>query len=239
MKSATAAWDPAWFEAPGAIAERSTLAWRGVEAQHVVSTMRLVDHPDEQALLEQLLDDSKPALPRAARGLHYLLSTPFRYAPVHASRFRPPRSKGQWYGGESLYGACAEVAYWRQRFVMDSEGLRDQELLTEHTFFQGVLEGVSIDLSAEPWVQAQAQWTHHSDYSQPHAVARAAQARGVMWLRYESVRAPGQLCAVAFVPQCLSEPAGGLDGTKQTWHCKATRERVMLTRGRESYVWAY
>src|SRR5690606_34600079 len=77
-------WRAEWFEAEGAIAPRQTLAWRGVEAQHVVSTMRLVDHPDEQALLEQLLDDSKPALPRAARGLHYLLSTPFRYAPVHA-----------------------------------------------------------------------------------------------------------------------------------------------------------
>lgn len=233
------AWDPLWFEAAGAIAPRHTLAWRGVEAQHVVSTMRLVDHPDEQALLEQLLEGSKPALPPAARGLHYLLATPFRYAPMHASRFRPARSKGQWYGAEALIAACAEVAYWRHRFVIDSEGLREQELLTEHTFFQGALQGVSIDLSAEPWLKAQAQWTHDSDYSQPHAVARAALARGALWLRYESVRAPGQHCAVAFVPQCLSEPPGGLDGTKQTWHCKATRQRVMLTRGRERYVWDY
>lgn len=41
------------------------------------------------------------------------------------------------------------------------------------------------------------------------------------------------------VPQRLSEPAVGRDRTEQTWHCKATRERVMLMRGRESYVWAY
>jgi hypothetical protein len=50
-----------------------------VEAQHVVSTMRLVDSAAEQDLLEQLLEGSKPALPPAARPLHYLLATPFRY----------------------------------------------------------------------------------------------------------------------------------------------------------------
>ena len=38
----------------------SGVCWRVVEAQHVVSTMALVDTLAEQALLEQLLDDSKP-----------------------------------------------------------------------------------------------------------------------------------------------------------------------------------
>ena len=37
--------------------------WRVVEAQHVVSTMALVDTLEEQALLEQVLDESKPAVP--------------------------------------------------------------------------------------------------------------------------------------------------------------------------------
>ena len=53
--------------------------WRVVEAQHVVSTMSLVDTLEEQALLEQVLDDSKPAVPEDCRNLHYLLFTPFRY----------------------------------------------------------------------------------------------------------------------------------------------------------------
>ena len=56
----------------------------------MVSTMALVDTLEEQALLEQLLDDSKPSVPLECRGLHYLLFTPFRYgAPYpHGSRFR-------------------------------------------------------------------------------------------------------------------------------------------------------
>ena len=57
--------DLAWFD--GAVAPRRMLAWRGVEAQHVVSTMRLVDTPAEQDLLEQLLEGSKPPVPATPR----------------------------------------------------------------------------------------------------------------------------------------------------------------------------
>jgi hypothetical protein len=44
---------------------------------------------------------------------------------------------------------------------------------------------------------------------------------------------------VVFDPACLAEPAGGLDKTLQTWHCKATRASVMFTRGRERYEWTF
>jgi len=231
------AWDAAWFDA--SIAVREQLAWRGVEAQHVVSTMRLVDTPTEQDLLEQLLEGSKPPLPTTARPQHYLLTTPFRYNPAHASRFRKPHAKGQWYGAQALVAACAEVAWWRHRFILDSAGLLDQVLLTEHTFFQAAIRGRSIDLMAEPWVQARATWIHSDDYHATHALADAAQERGLQWLGYESARAPGQRCAVVFDPDALSEPPGGLDATMQTWHCKATRQSVMFTRGRERHVWGF
>src|SRR5205823_11035591 len=52
--------------------------WRVVEAQHTASTMRLTDSLEEQASLDLVLEESKPALPPAARRLHYLLATPFR-----------------------------------------------------------------------------------------------------------------------------------------------------------------
>ena len=62
--------------------------WRVVEAQHTASTMRLTDSLEEQALLEAVLEESKPALPEAVRRLHYLLATPYRYRPHVGSRFR-------------------------------------------------------------------------------------------------------------------------------------------------------
>ena len=231
------AWDSRWFD--GSITVRSMHAWRGVEAQHVVSTMRLVDTPEEQDLLESLLEGSKPALPHTARPKHYLLITPFRYNPAHASRFRPPRSKGQWYGAESIYGACAEVAYWRHRFIIDSTGLQDEVLLTEHSFFRARIEGTSIDLMSEPWVGARAAWTHGSDYSATHAVAAAAREREVQWLGYESARAPTARCAVVFDPDCLFEPGASLDRTIQRWACKASRKSVMLAGNGQSFVWNF
>lgn len=230
-------WQPGWFD--GAVASARMLAWRGVEAQHVVSTMRLVDTPQEQDLLEQLLEASKPPTPASARQQHYLLTTPFRYRPMHASRFRPARTPGQWYGGETLHAACAEVAYWRHRFIADSEGLHGQVLLTEHSFFQAQLSGPCIDLTAEPWLYNRAAWTHPSDYSATHAVAAEAQAHGAQWLRYESARAPGEACAVAFQPACLSEPAAGLERTMQTWRCKATQQSVLFTGNAGSFYWEF
>lgn len=233
------AWDPGWFDMAGAIANRTLTLWRGVEAQHVVSTMRLVDTPAEQDLLEELLERSKPPMPVAAQPKHYLLATPFRYSPAHPSRFRPANSRGQWYGAQNVYAACAEVAYWRHRFILDSATMLDQVLLTEHSFFQAVIEGASVDLMAPPWVQAREGWTHGSDYSANHAVAAEAQRRQVQWLSYESVRAPGERCAVAFDVDSLYEPRQGLDPTIRRWVCKATRNSVMLACEQDTFVWQF
>jgi hypothetical protein len=66
--------------------------WRLVEAQHRVSTMKLVDTLPEQRLLESTLDATKPPLPPECHHLHYLFSTPFRYG----RRIRPdPAFVGQ------------------------------------------------------------------------------------------------------------------------------------------------
>ena len=77
-------WRDEWFATP--LRSASALLWRGVEAQHRVATLRLVDSLDDQATLERLLEASKPPLPPAAEGLHYLLATPFRYRSPHGSR---------------------------------------------------------------------------------------------------------------------------------------------------------
>src|SRR5258708_17153454 len=114
--------------APGAV-ESATLRarrrlWRAVEAQHIASTLRLVTNVEEQLLLERLLDRSKPPLPAEATDLHYLLSTPFRYASPIGSRFRAPADSGHWYGAEAQRTACAELGFWRWRFFIDTDALQ-------------------------------------------------------------------------------------------------------------------
>ena len=89
-------------------------AWRLVEAQHVVSTLSLVDNLDEQNLLEDILEDTKPPVPAECRHLDYLLSTPFHYRPnPYGSRFRKAGlTPGIWYGAEQPETAVAEMVFY-------------------------------------------------------------------------------------------------------------------------------
>ena len=211
-------------------------AWRGVEAQHVVSTMRLVDTLAEQAELERLLENSKPVVPAAAQGQHYLLSTPFRYRPLHGSRFRKAGTLGVWYGAATLRTAAAEVAYWRWRFLMDSAALAQQALHTVHTFFEAQVQGRAIDLCQPPWLSNQAAWAHSSDYSATQALAAAAHQHAVQWLRYASARDPAGVCAAVLDVQAL---AVAHPMSQQTWHCKTTRSTVLLVHGPDRYSWDF
>ena len=54
------AWETAWLH-HAKPAQRDL--WRGVEAQHQVATMRLVDTVDEQLALEEIIEASKPPIP--------------------------------------------------------------------------------------------------------------------------------------------------------------------------------
>jgi RES domain len=221
---AAQAWRDEWLAPAPRVA--GALLWRGVEAQHRVAMLRLIDTLAEQAELERLLEASKPPLPPAAAGQHYLIATPFRYRSPHASRFRAANEPGVWYGAKAVRTACIEVAYWRWRFLMDSEGLRDGELVTEHTLFQARVRGRVIDLSREPWARAADAWTQRDDYRACQSLARAARAAGrVQWIRYASVRDAGGICAAVFEAACLALPE---PLAMQSWVCKVTRGRALM-----------
>lgn len=217
-------WSPRWFR-PAASGKADL--WRAVEAQHVISTMRLVDSAAEQELLEQLLERSKPPLPVEARGLVFLLSTPFRYVSAWPSRFRRAGEPGIWYGADKVETACAEVGYWRWRFLMDSDGLRDRRLFVEFTVFEARIAGVVVDLTKPPWVRAKTLWTNPSDYTACHEMAAAARERGVQWIRYASVRDPAHgFCGAALDPSALSLPRPTV---QQTWAARAQADMVAFS----------
>lgn len=219
------AWKAAWFET--GVRTKTAQLWRGVEAQHVVSTMRLADNAAEQRVLEELLEASKPAPPPEALGRHYLLFTPFRYRSPIASRFRQPHEPGVWYGAEELRTACGEVAYWKWRFLMESDALRDAALHTEHTFFRARVRGSCADLTAAPWKAAARAWTDPRDFASCQELGAEARSRDVAWIRYQSVRVAGGHCGAV-----LKAPALALDSgyEQQTWACKTTPDSVWLQR---------
>ena len=206
-------------------------AFRMVETQHIAATMRLVDSAAEQDVLEHMLDASKPPLPPEAQGTHYLLAAPFRYLPPTGSRFRSTHMPGIWYGADDPYCACAEIAYWRQRFLLDSAGLITQHLSTDHSLYEAAVQGRAIDLQSPPWSQAEAHWKHPTDYTETQKLGALVRAAGnVAWIRYASVRAPGHACAAVFDPRSLTLLTP--EGRYEQWHCHTTRDRVTLSNGR-------
>jgi RES domain-containing protein len=222
-------WKAAWLDRSKSV---SAELWRGVEAQHVVSTMRLADNAAEQRVLEDLLETSKPPLPPGAEHRHYLLATPFRYRSPVATRFRRAQDPGVWYGAEELRTACAEVGYWKWRFLMDSEALAKSALHTQHTFFKAKARGRCTDLTASPWKAAARAWTHPGDFRECQALAAAARSQGLAWIRYAAVRAQGFCGAVLkFEALSLAEPF-----EQQTWACKTAATGAWLQRaGGERY----
>lgn len=197
--------------------------WRIVEAQHRISTNRLAAGADDQVLLEQLVEEVKPVLPAAARHLHYLLATPFRYGHKNSSRFRRAGEKpGIFYAAESVATALAETAYWRLRFYSRSPGFRPPSTTVEHSAIS-VTVAVErlLDLCAPPYQAAAALWMDPDDYSACQTFAAGARAIDAQAIRYASARDPRHRANVAlFDPAVFRDP---VPKNAQTWHFRFER----------------
>ena len=203
--------------------------WRAVEAQHVVATLALVDSLAEQEVLEAVLEKSKPPVPMPATGYDYLLYTPFRYPPPrHGSRFRGYSDPGVWYGAEAVRTSCAELGYWRWRFVTDSRGLTRLDGVP-HTVFQTIAQGSAVDLRAEPFVRDKSAWASQDDYGACQALARSARSAEARIIRYESVRDPERGgCAAAL--DCSALDCNGGVRQRQIWFLTIDPQRASWVR---------
>ena len=209
--------------------------WRAVEAQHIASTLRLVASVEEQAVLESVLEGSKPNVPVEAAPLHFLLATPFRYTSPIGSRFRAPSDPGIWYGAERERTACAELGFWRWRFLMDSAAL---EALgpAPQTVFRAGIDGQLVDLTDAPFKRARADWTDPQDYRATQGFARVAREAGIDAIRYESVRDPQHGGAVAVLTPTCFKPVKPLE--QHTWFLTVRREAAIWQREGESFEFA-
>lgn len=202
--------------------------WRAVEAQHRVSTMVLVDTLDEQALLESILDESKPGLADGQQEMHYLLFTPFRYPPLpNGSRFRGPFDPGVFYGADEIPTACAELGYWRWRLLMDSPALTSIAPVPQTLFRTGVA-GSTIDCRVPPLSRRRKAWTDPHDYTACQKLARDARQAGVQIIRYQSVRDPDSRgCAAVLTHHAFTSRT---PKESQAWTLAVFRHRVFWRR---------
>jgi len=213
------------------------LTWRVVEAQHVASTMKIVDASAEQEILESLLEASKPALPATTEGLDYLLATPFRYPPAtHGSRFRSVSDPGVFYSAATVRTACAELGYWRWRFLQDAEDL-DRIGPVAHTAFRSALRTVAVDLRKAPFSTYAVSWTHPTDYGATQSFARLARDAGVGAILYTSVRDPQpSWCVAVLTPNAFSSKRPL--PSQQIWWLAVHRQGVTWRRDQEVIAFA-
>lgn len=203
---------------------------RLVESQEQVATSTLVDDLAEQALLEDLLDATKPAVPPQAAGLHYLLSTPFRYPPLrHGSRFGGRFEPSLFYGARVLETVLAEAAYYRFVFWTGmATPPASRRLVTQHALLRARYRGQrGVNLSEPPCAGYAEVLTHPSDYGPTQALGRALREAGVDAFEFSSARDPGRGLNVAlFAPTALvSRRPLGL----QPWLCETRADQVSFS----------
>lgn len=171
----------------------SATVHRVVESQTLISTRKLVDSDDEQAVLEALVESVKPALPStpAFEGLHYLLATPFRHPPLrHGSRFGARMEPSLFYGSLALRTAFAEVAYYRFLFLSATAAKLDL-VTTELTAFTVPFRARrGVDLTAPAFASIDARVHSKTSYATSQPLGAAMRAAGVQAFLFRSARDP-------------------------------------------------
>ena len=214
--------------------------WRCVEAQHVVSTLQLVDTLDEQRLLEDILEETKPPVPPECEGLHYLYMTPFRYGLYpNGSRFRKAGpTPGVYYVSEAPSTAIIETAFHLLRFYADSSGTPFPSQPSEHTAFNvPVKTQAAINLREKPFSAAAEIWMHPSNYDPCQQLEGAARAEDIELIRYASVRDPDQKPNAAILTcTALAATAPTEHQTWRLWFNKTGVHAICEFRGEKFSV---
>lgn len=214
--------------------EFSSLAgecWRLVEAQHIVSTTKLSDTDEEQQILEDLIEATKPGCPSECAHLEYLFQAPFRYRPYpQGSRFRRAgMTAGVYYAAEVPETAVAEMAFYRLLFFAESPDTPWPANPAEFTAFSAAYASRSaIDLTRGAFAAHAAQWSHLTDYDPCQTLETAARRASAELIRYTSVRDPLRGCNLALLT-CRAFSRPNVQG-RQTWRIHLSASGVRAVR---------
>lgn len=211
-------------------APKATLAgqlWRMVESQSQVATIELVDSLQEQAILEQLIEVSKPPRPESAENLHYLLATPFRYPPLRwGSRFGQRHEPSIFYGSLTAETVFAEAAYYRLLFWFGmADPPPEQQLITQHELFSARYRcSPGLKLQKRPFDRHYSIIAHRKEYGMTQVLGAAMRAVEVQGFEFPSARCPDSGINIGlFTPSAL---AGQRPDQQQRWVCEIVPKMI-------------
>ena len=178
---------------------------RVVESQEQIATTHLVDNSiEDQMLLEEMLDVSKPPISSKWQSkYHYLLFTPFRYPPLkYGSRFGTRSEPSLFYGSLTKETAFNETAYYRFVFWFDMENPPSSSLLTHHTIFGVSYQSVNaVQLQHGPYSNYRDVISHASEYKTAQELGVAMRESGVELFEYNSARDIDGINVALFSPE--------------------------------------
>ena len=165
--------------------------YRIIESQEEVATRSLVDSLQKQEVLENLLEQSKPARLPGSEDLHYLLATPFRYPPLPwGSRFGGTGESGIFYGSKTIDTVLAEAAYYRLLFISDMEQAPVAPVTSFHQVFSAkYCADPGVRLQQAEWREYWLQITHPSEYRFCQQLGAQLREQGIQGLEAPSARA--------------------------------------------------
>ena len=205
--------------------------YRLVESQEQVATLHYVDTLEEQALLEELLEQVKPDHPTPVDDLHYLLKTPFRYPPLAwGSRFGRTHEAGIFYGGSAITTTLAEAAYYRFVFWHSIQAAPvKNHLRSEHTLFSAAYRCErGVRLQEPPFLKHRSTLRHPQSYATTQQLGSAMRAAGVECFEYDSARDPEEgICVGLFTPKALRNKK---PSAMHQWLCEITTDTVQFRR---------
>ena len=208
---------------------------RLVESQEQVATSQLVGSLEQQAVLEDMLEATKPRLRKGTESLHYLLATPFRYPPLkHGSRFGTRSEPSLFYGSLETRTVLAEAAYYRFVFWYGMARPPAGKLDTQHTLFGAAYRsGQGLRLQDPPFAEHRAALASPSDYRVSQALGAAMRTARIEAFEFVSARdLQAGINVALFTPKALAkkEPV-----SQEAWLCELAGEHVRFraARGRD------
>lgn len=214
------------------------VAFRVAEDQEEIATLELVDEIHEQILLESILEQSKPSQTVSTK-IDYLISAPFRYAPLrHGSRFGQRYEDSLFYGSTSQYTALAETAYYRFLFWRAMADKPASSYKTSHTIFQVKYHcPKGMRLQSEFFKSQRLKLTDPSSYSFTHSVGSEMRTLGVEGFEFCSARdIPHGINVAFFNPSPIRSKRPLL---KETLSCLSNDETVTFKQKGSFESWTF
>lgn len=199
---------------------------RVTDDQQLIATMSLVNNVEEQGILEDLLEETKPQKPEGFEDLDYFLITPFRYPPLkYGSRFGSTFEPSLFYGSLNISTALSETAYYRFVFLSGMQEPYEEPLqVTYSSYTVAIRTNRGIFLDKEPFDKYEADLTSSTNYTTSQRLGSSMRESKVEAFQYVSARDPKKGSNVAlFTPRSFQSKK---PINLERWLCQVTVDEV-------------